>query len=75
MLAEHRIDDADKCFVAVEKTVPSRKQITFQPTLALMFAEHRIQNLSGRSEKLVIVLLAGVPLPISNFKHCAEKIG
>ena len=44
MLAEHRIDDANKGLIAVEDAVASRQQISFQPTFALMFAELRIHD-------------------------------
>ena len=40
VLIEHRIDDVDEGLVAVEQAMPAGQQISFQPALALMFAEH-----------------------------------
>ena len=61
VLAEHRVDDADERLIAVEQPVPSGEQISFQPTLALMLTEHRVQHASGGSEKFIILLLPGLP--------------
>ncbi len=40
VLAEHRIDNANKGFIAVEHPVATGQKISFQPTLALVLAEH-----------------------------------
>ena len=40
MLIEHRIDDVNERFVAGEEAVPAREQITFEPALALVLAQH-----------------------------------
>ena len=40
MLIEHRIHDVDERFVTREKAVTPGKQITFEPTLAHVLAEH-----------------------------------
>ena len=40
VLVEHRIDDVDERFVAGEKAVAAGEQITFEPALAKMLAEH-----------------------------------
>ena len=40
VLIEHRVNDVDECFVAGEEPVPSRQQISLQPPLALVFAQH-----------------------------------
>ena len=44
VLTEHRVHDADEGLITVEHPVPSGQQVAFQPTLALMLAEHRIQH-------------------------------
>src|ERR1700676_1333215 len=40
MLIEHRIDDVNERLVAIEQPVPSREQVAFEPTLALVLAQH-----------------------------------
>src|SRR5260370_39338422 len=40
VLVEHRIDDVDERLVAVEKAMPTGKQVALEPALALMLAEH-----------------------------------
>ena len=74
MLAEHRIDDADECLIAVEQAMSPRQQITLEPSLALMLAEHGVQDATLRREKLIIVDFAGVPLTIGDLKYVAEQV-
>ena len=74
MLAEHRIDDADEGLIAVEQAVSPRQQIALEPSLALMLAEHGVQDATLRREKLIVVDFAGVPLAIGDLKDVAEKI-
>src|SRR5215469_15942131 len=40
VLVEHRVDDVDEGLIAREETVPASQEIPFQPSLALMLAEH-----------------------------------
>ncbi len=74
MLAEHRVDDANESFITVEQTVPSGEKISFQPALALVLAEHRIQHAAGGREKFIITHFARIPLPVGDVKHSAEEI-
>ena len=74
VLAEHRIDDANERLVAVEQPVPPGQQISFQPTLALVLAEHRVQHASGRREEFIIFYFPGVPLTVGDFKNRAQEI-
>ena len=74
VLAEHRIDDTDERLVAVEQSVPPGQKVPFQPTLALILAEHRVQHATGGREELVIFYFTGVPLTVGEFKNRAEKI-
>jgi len=74
MLTEHRIDDADEGLVAIEQSVPPGEQIPFQPSLALVLAEHRVQNPTGGREKLVLVGRTSIPLPVGNFKYRTQEI-
>ena len=75
VLAEHRIDDADECLVAVEKAVPAGEQVAFQPTLALVLAEHRVQHAACRRQEFVVLDFSRIPLTIGDFKNCAQKVG
>ena len=74
VLAEHRVDDANEGLIAVEQPVPPGQQIAFQPTLALVFAEHRVQHASGGREELIILYFPRVPLTIGDFKDRAQEI-
>src|SRR5208283_1475846 len=74
MLAEHRIYNANEGLIAVEHPVSSGEQITLQPTLALVFTEHRIQHESGGREEFIILYRSGVPLTIGYFKDRPKEI-
>ena len=54
--------------------MPAGQQISFQPTLALVFAEHRIQHPSGGREEFIILYFPGVPLTVGDFKDRAQEI-
>ena len=54
VLVEHRVDDVDKGLVAVEKPVPPGEQVALQPPLALVFAEHGVENSALGRKELVI---------------------
>jgi hypothetical protein len=74
MLAEHRVDDADECLVAVEESVSSGQEIPFQPTLALVFAQHGIQNAAIWREELVVADFAVIPLAIGDLEDRLQEI-
>ena len=74
VLAEHRVDDANECLIAVEEPVPPGQQISFQPALALVLAEHRVQHATGGREEFVILYFAGLPLTVGDFKDRAQEI-
>ena len=74
VLAEHRVDDANEGLIAVEQPVPPGQQISFQPTLALVLAEHRVQHASGGREEFIIFYFPGVPLTVGDFKNRAQEI-
>jgi hypothetical protein len=40
MLIEHRIDDVDEGFIAREQAMAPGEEVSFEPTLAQMFAQH-----------------------------------
>ena len=71
MLSEHRIDDANEPLIAVEQTMASGQQIAFEPPLALMLAEHAVEDPTLRGQKFVVLRGIGIPLPVGNLKHCA----
>ena len=52
----------------------SGQQITFQPTLALVLAEHRIQHPSGGRKEFIILDFPRVPLAIGDFENRAQEI-
>src|ERR1039458_1100598 len=74
VLVEHRIDDVNKGLIAVKQPVPSGEQISFEPTLALVLTEHRVQHASGGCEEFVIFYFSGVPLTVGDFKNRAQEI-
>ena len=74
MLGQHRINDADKALIAVEQPVPAGEQIAFQPALALVLAEHRVDHTPVRRKELIRAGLRRVPLTAGDFKHRAQHI-
>src|SRR5262249_49051441 len=40
VLIKHGIDNVNERFVAGEKSVPAGEEVTFEPTLTLVFAQH-----------------------------------
>ena len=48
VLVEHRIDNVDERLVTGEKSVAAGEQVTFEPALALMFAQHLHDPSIGR---------------------------
>ena len=74
MLAEHRVDDANEGLIAVEQPVPPGQKISFQPALALVLAEHRVQHASGGREEFIILYFPCVPLTVGDFKNRAQEI-
>ena len=75
VLTEHRIDDADEGFVAVEQAVTPSQQIAFEPALALVLAQHRVKHLPVGREVLVARHRLRIPLTGGDFEHRAEQIG
>src|SRR6187402_1627748 len=74
VLVEHRVDDVDEGFVAVEQAVSSGEQVTFQPALALMLAQHRVEYASGRGEELIARTRRGLPLARRYFEERAQSV-
>ena len=54
--------------------MPPGEKIAFEPTLALMFAQH-LHDLAAATQKFVIVGGGGEPLASGHFEHRFETIG
>ena len=74
VLVEHRIYDVDERLVAIEQSVPAGEQIGFEPAFALMLAQH-FHDATVEREELIVVLLAGIPLPVGHLEHRTQAIG
>ena len=74
MLAEHRVHDANEGLIAVEQPVPPGQKISFQPSLALVLAEHRVQHASSGREEFIILYFPCVPLAVGDFENRAQEI-
>jgi len=74
VLTEHRVDDANEGFITVEESVPSGQKISFQPTLALVLAEHRVQHPTGGRKKFIVLYFTGIPLAVGDLKNRAQQI-
>ena len=74
MLAEHRIDDANERLIAVEQPVPPGQKISFQPTLALVLAQHGIQHAALGREEFVVGYFPGFPLTVGDFENRAQQV-
>src|ERR1700735_3996787 len=51
-----------------------RQKITLEPALALMLAEHGVQNAALRREKFIVAHFARVPLTIGDFEDIAKEV-
>ena len=74
VLAKHRIDDSNESFITVEEPVSSGQKISFQPTLALVLAEHRVQHPAAGCEEFIVLYYTGLPLAAGDLKYCAQQI-
>src|SRR5450755_1182127 len=73
MLVEHRVDDVDERLVAIEEAVPAREQVTFQPALALVLAQH-FHYPSGGREEFVVGYGGALPLTVGRLKEGFEAV-
>ena len=74
VLVEHRIDDVDERFVAVEEAVPAGEQIAFEPAFALMLAEH-FHHAAAGGEEFVVGDGRGIPLAVGGFEDRLQAVG
>ena len=74
VLVEHRVDNVDERFVAVENPMPSRQQITFEPALALMLAEHRPSPVR-RAREIRRSAKSPPPTAVGRFEEGFQSVG
>jgi len=74
VLVEHRIDNVDERLIAIEESVPAGQQVAFEPSLALVLAEHFHDASAGR-EKFVVRHGLGVPLALGHLKESFQAVG
>jgi hypothetical protein len=74
VLVEHRIDDVDESFVAIEEAVPAGQQISFEPALAEMLAEH-LHDAAILGEVDIVGFDFFHPDPLGGLEHRIETVG
>jgi hypothetical protein len=74
VLIEHGIHDVDEGLIAVEETVSTGEQITFEPALTLMLAEH-LHDATVPGQELIGFEGLGLPLAMGDFEQGTEAIG
>ena len=73
MLVEHRVDDMDESFVAVEEPVATGQQVSLEPSLALVLGEH-LDNPSVGSQMIVVGEDLRLPGPIGHFEDVLKPV-
>src|SRR6516225_3608562 len=68
VLVEHRIDNVNERLVTREEAVPASQVIAFEPTLALMLAEH-LHDSPVRCQMIVPWVSFSHPGTVSDFQH------
>ncbi len=68
MLVKLECDDVNECVIAVEESVASDEQVSFELALALVLAEH-LDDASRRREEFVVCQSRCIPLAIGGFKE------
>ena len=74
VLVEHRIDDVDEGFVAIEEPVAAGEEIAFEPAFALVFAED-FHDAAVGGEEFVDGDRLCFPLAVGGFENGVEVIG
>ena len=74
VLVEHRVNDMNKCFVAIEQAVAPGEEVAFEPAFALMLAEH-FHDAAFGGEELVGRGGGGLPLPLGHLEDGLQTIG
>ena len=73
MLVEHRVDDVNEGFVAVEHSVPAGQQVALQPALAEMLAQH-LHHPPVRGEVVVGRNHICQPVAVGDIEHRAQPV-
>ena len=73
MLVEHRIHDVNKGLIAGEEAVPAGEQISLEPALAKMLAQH-LHHAAVLGQMDVVGLDALHPDPLGDVEHCIEPV-
>src|SRR5688572_2790167 len=73
VLVEHRVDDMNKSLVTREKTMPARQEVAFEPTLALVLAQH-FHDAAVGGELVIEVETLRVPGPVSHIEHVLPAV-
>ena len=73
VLIEHRVDDVDERLVARKEPVPAGEQISFEPALALMLAEHFHHTAVG-AEMIVLGIDLGHVTAVGHFQHVLPAV-
>src|SRR5580704_8014806 len=73
VLIEHRIDNVNEGFVAIEQPMSSRKQVALEPALALMLAQH-FHHLAAARQKLIVRYGLRQPLPVGDLEHRLQSV-
>ena len=74
MLVEHRIDDVDEGFVAIEEAMPPGQQIAFEPALAGVLGED-LHHPAIRRQVVVIGKRLRVPGAVRDLEHVRKPVG
>jgi hypothetical protein len=76
VLIDHRVDDVNERFVAVEQAVSAGQQITLEPALALVLREH-LHDASGAGQVIVDLRVreGGVPLLVGGLEYRLQTVG
>ncbi|TKS60902.1 MAG: hypothetical protein EWM73_03044 [Nitrospira sp.] len=73
MLVEHRVNDVNERLVAGEEAVTSGQEIPFQPTLALVLAEH-LHDPAVRREVVVVGIPIRHPGAVGHLQHILPAV-
>ena len=73
VLVEHRVDDVDERFVAREEPMPAGQQVSLQPALALVFAEH-LHHPAVRRQVVVFRVDVGHVAAVGHLQHVLPTV-
>ena len=74
VLVEHRVDNVYKGFVAREQPMPAGEQISLEPTLAKLLAQHFHHSAVWRNVYIAFEYRC-CRNAISHFKQCVQTVG